>query len=91
MKDLTNPKWIVAKGFLFLALGLLSATLLIVAEPRPKFALLLAVTVWAFCRFYYFLFCVIERYVDPTYRFAGWWSFAFHLLRKRRRSSPPQP
>jgi hypothetical protein len=36
-----------------------------------KTALLLGITVWAFCRAYYFAFYVIERYVDPGYRFAG--------------------
>ena len=38
-------------------------------HPEPKMIFLLAVTRWAFWRFYYFMFYVIERYVDPTYRF----------------------
>ena len=49
---------------------------------------LLAVTVWCFCRFYYFAFYVIEHYVDPGYRFSGLWSFALYLLSKRRARPP---
>ena len=51
-------------------------------------AFLLAVALWAFCRFYYFAFYVIEKYVDPSYRFAGLGSFALYLLRRRSASAP---
>jgi hypothetical protein len=43
----------------------------------------LALSVWCFCRFYYFAFYVIEHYVDPGYRFAGLWSFVRYLWVKR--------
>ena len=84
MADLTNPKWIYAKGFLFLLAGVMAATLLILDNPTWQTAFLLAVAVWCFARFYYFAFYVIEHYVDPGYRFAGLWSFARYLLRRRR-------
>jgi hypothetical protein len=84
MKDLTHPGWIKFKGLLFLALGIVSALLLVLEEPSLKVALLLALTVWCFCRFYYFAFYVIEHYVDPGYRFAGLWSFAMYLWSKGR-------
>jgi hypothetical protein len=84
MKDLTSPTWIKAKGFLFLLLGLLSAVLLFLERPTPKEAVLLLLAIWCFCRFYYFAFHVIERYVDPDYRFSGLLSFAFYWLRKGR-------
>src|SRR3990172_8474875 len=54
MKDLTHPVWIKAKGLLFLLVGLLAAALLILEAPSWKVAALLALTVWCFCRFYYF-------------------------------------
>jgi hypothetical protein len=76
MRNLTDPKWIQAKGWLFLFLGLLSGVLLFLGHPTPKTGVLLAVTVWAFCRFYYFAFYVIQHYVDPSYRFTGLWSLA---------------
>jgi hypothetical protein len=87
MRDLTSRGWIVAKGVLFFALGLISAaTLLLLADSKWKQAALLAVTVWACCRFYYFLFYVIERYVDPSFRFRGIWSSVLYFVRNRRGS-----
>lgn len=80
MKDLTDPRWIKFKGVLFLFTGLLSAALLMMEHPDLKTVLLLAITVWCFCRFYYFAFYVIEHYVDSGYRFSGLWSFARHMM-----------
>jgi hypothetical protein len=34
-------------------------------------ALLLVLVIWSFCRAYYFSFYVLERYVDPGFKFAG--------------------
>ena len=85
MKDLTHPRWIKLKGLLFLVVGALSSALLILEHPTWKVAALLGVSIWCFCRFYYFAFYVIERYVDPGYRFSGLCSFACYLLAKRRR------
>jgi hypothetical protein len=84
MKDLTNPTWIKLKGFLFLFLGLVAATLLFLEHPTLKAALLLVLALWCFCRFYYFAFYVIERYVDPSYRFSGLASFARYFIRRQR-------
>jgi hypothetical protein len=91
MADITNPKLIYAKGFLFLLTGLLAAALLLLEHPDWKVALLLAVAVWCFARFYYFAFYVIEHYVDPGYKFAGLWSFARYLLRRRGRAGSEGP
>jgi hypothetical protein len=71
MKDLTNPAWIEVKGLLFLFLGLFSASLLFFDRPTLRVAALLPLVVWSFCHFYYFAFYVLERYVDPSYRFSG--------------------
>jgi len=71
MRDLTRPSWIFAKGILLLVLGLLSASVLLLDHPEWRTFLLLTVTVWAFARFYYFLFYVIERYIDSSYQFRG--------------------
>jgi len=86
MKDLTDPRWIKAKGILFLCVGLVSSLLLILEHPTPSVIALLAICVWCFCRFYYFAFYVIEHYVDPGYRFSGLISFVHYLLRRKRRS-----
>jgi len=85
MKDLTSQTWIKAKGILFLILGILSGLLLILENPTRKVFALLVVSVWCFCRFYYFAFYVIEKYVDPSYKFSGLWSFAKYFLLARRK------
>src|SRR2546421_6796010 len=87
MKDLKSAGWIKAKGILFLIIGILSSTLLMIECPSWRVAALLAIAIWCFCRFYYFAFYVIEHYVDPGYRFAGLWSFARYLLRGRARTA----
>jgi hypothetical protein len=82
MTDLSSAWAIKAKGLLFLFAGLFAATLLVMEHPTIKTGLLLALSVWCFCRFYYFGFYVIERYIDPDYRFSGLWSFARYLVRR---------
>jgi hypothetical protein len=84
MKDLSNPFWIKLKGLLFLFIGLVAVVLLFLDSPTLKTAVLLAVAVWTFCRFYYFAFYVIEKYVDPSYKFSGLISFACYLFQRRR-------
>lgn len=85
MKDITNPTWIKAKGILFLLVGILAATLLLLEHPTRKVVLLLALSVWCFCRFYYFAFYVIEHYVDSSYKYSGLCSFARYLIKRRRK------
>src|SRR5881398_2572435 len=89
MKDLTNPGWIKFKGILFLLIGIMASTLLILEHPTLKMGIPLAVAIWCFCRFYYFAFYVIEHYVDPGYRFSGLWSFARYLWSKRVPAGDP--
>ncbi len=83
MKDLTNPTWIKMKGWLFLLIGIGAASLLFLDRPNWKTAVLLVVAIWSFCRFYYFAFYVIEKYVDPAYKFSGLISFAKYWFRRR--------
>jgi hypothetical protein len=87
MTDITNPKLLWTKGVLFLGLALGAAALLVIEAASLKVATLLAVSVWAFCRSYYFAFYVIERYVDPTYRFSGLTSVLRYVLRERGKRS----
>jgi hypothetical protein len=84
--DITSKKLLYLKGLLFLLTGLLASALLLLERPSLSAALLLAVAVWSFARCYYFAFYVIEHYVDPTYKFAGLWSFVRYLLRRRPRN-----
>ena len=78
MRDLSSKRLIVAKGTLFFVVAAASAALILLEAPSWRLAFLLALLVWAACRFYYFLFYVLEHYVDPRLRYAG----LFALLSK---------
>jgi len=84
MKDLSNPFWIKLKGLLFLFIGIAAAILLFLDSPTLRTAVLLVIAIWSFCRFYYFAFYVIGKYVDPGYKFSGLISFARYLFQRRR-------
>ena len=79
-----NPRVMYLKGWLFVLCGTMGAALVVLERPSVRIAVLLAITVWCFARAYYFAFYVIERYVDPGYRFAGLWSFAQYLAKRKR-------
>jgi hypothetical protein len=87
MTDITNVRLIYAKGLLFVCGGVLASALLLIERPQLKVAVLLAIAVWCFARAYYFCFYVIEHYVDSDYKFAGLFSFARYLMRRRPRRS----
>jgi len=84
MKDLSNPFWIKLKGILFLLIGIVAVVLVWLDNPKWQTALLLALAIWSFCRFYYFAFYVIEKYVDANYKFSGIFSFLQYLLRRKK-------
>lgn len=83
MKDLVSSFWIKFKGILFLLLGLYAGGLILVELPSLKIATLLALCIWCFCRFYYFAFYVIEKYVDSQFRFSGLWDFFLYLIKRK--------
>ncbi|MBN1124888.1 MAG: hypothetical protein JXA82_07765 [Sedimentisphaerales bacterium] len=88
--DLKSARWIYCKGFLFLTILLLSVTIILIDHFSWKLSALLALTVWSSARFYYFLFYVIEKYVDPSYKFAGIFSFLLYLVKRRASTHHPQ-
>lgn len=69
--DIKSQKVLHLKGFLFLALGTIGATLLVYENLSIRTIALLMITIWAFCRFYYFLFYVLEKYAGRDRRYAG--------------------
>ena len=85
MKDLTNSKAIYIKGGLFLIVGLLAVFLLLLENPSWKTATLLVLAIWCFARLYYFMFYVIEHYVDSKYKFSGVMSFLAYLKNSRKK------
>ena len=86
MTDIKSPTLLYLKGLLFLLGGVMSSALLIFEHPTLKVAVLLAIAIWCFARSYYFAFYVVEHYIDPSYKFAGLWSFARYRMTKK---APP--
>ena len=84
MPDLRNPKLLYLKGVLFVIVGCLASVILLVKHPSVEVAVLLALTVWAFARAYYFAFYVVEHYIDADQKFAGLIPFLRYVLRQRR-------
>ena len=50
-------------------------------------AVLLAISIWCFCRFYYFAFYVIQHYVDPGFRFSGLFAFCRYMVQRQNQGS----
>jgi len=84
MGDIKNPKLIIAKGFLFLLLGLMAILVVLLEAPTLRVVAGLGIAIWAFCRFYYFAFYVVEHYIDPSFKFAGLGSVVQYLWRRRK-------
>lgn len=84
MGDLKDPRLIYLKGALFLVAGCLATAGILLEHASIRTALLLGIAIWSFCRLYYFMFYVIEKYVDPGYRFAGIGPFLVYLWRRRK-------
>ncbi|MEM8952899.1 MAG: hypothetical protein AAGD22_01995 [Verrucomicrobiota bacterium] len=81
--DLKNKNLIVLKAVLFLVMGILATTLLLIQNPTLLTLTLAVLAIWAFCRAYYFAFYVITSYLDPSYKYAGILSALRHLLSNR--------
>ena len=85
--DLKSRPLIIAKGILFPVTGLLAAAVILRQSPGWLTLTLLVITVWSFCRFYYFLFHVLEAYVDPSLRWRGLTQLAGNVIRTRKCSA----
>lgn len=85
--DITNPRLLYLKGGLFVVAGLMAVGLILYEHPDWKLAGLLAIAIWCFARSYYFVFYVIQHYVDDRYRFAGLGSFARYCWQQRRQGN----
>jgi len=84
--DIRSPWLLHTKGILFLVAGLMAGGLIMLENPTLKVAAFLLITIWSFCRFYYYLFYVLERYLGREKRFAGVFDAVCSLLRSKRRT-----
>jgi len=82
MRDLKSHRWMWIKAALFLVIGVISCALIVVENPSLRVIALLLLAIWSFCRAYYFAFYVIEKYIDPSYRFSGLISALRHLWKR---------
>jgi len=81
--DLTDVRLMYLKAGLFALAGVAASAAIVAQNPDLTTVFLLAVSIWSFCRLYYFFFYVIEKYIDPSYRFAGLSSAVRFLLAAR--------
>ena len=82
-RDLKSKQAIYLKGILFVIILALSIFLNLTTTSMAVRVLSIASTIWAAARLYYFMFYVIEKYVDPDYRFSSITSFLKYLLKKK--------
>jgi len=79
--DLKHSGWMYFKALCFGLIALICAAGLLLPAFEWRNLVLVCLLVWASARFYYFCFYVIERYIDPSFRFAGVLSVVGYVLR----------
>ncbi len=82
-EDLKSKRLMYLKAILFVIAGMICCFLILLENFSWRNVLLLIVTIWCFARAYYFVFYVIEHYIDSDYKFSGLWSFCKYQYRKR--------
>ena len=80
MGDLKDPRLIYLKGALFGMILALGAAGIVMIAPDWRVVALLGLVIWSSARLYYFMFYVIEKYVNPTHKFAGVGAFLVYLV-----------
>lgn len=70
-RDLKSRPALLLKGWLFLFLGITASALLLADEFSLQRLALWAIATWSFCRFYYFLFHVLQNYAGRDRPYAG--------------------
>jgi hypothetical protein len=82
MADIQSKRLIVIKGLLFIFIAIVCAVAIVGYNPSPTVVALVLILIWSSARSYYFLFYVLEKYVDPNLKYAG----IIDLIRKARRN-----
>jgi len=81
-KTLTSNKLIYLKVVLFSLIFLISVTEILLETKNLKIGILLILITWSSARIYYFMFYVIENYIDTDYKFSGMIALIQYLLKK---------
>jgi len=85
MGDLKRPGLMYFKASLFVVIAVCSSAILIFRDPALETAVLIALIIWSSSRAYYFMFYVIEHYIDGEYMFSGVGSFIKHVIGKKKK------
>ena len=72
------------QGCLFLGILIVSTALILIYSFSWRVLILLCLVIWSAARVYYFMFYVIEKYVDPTFKFSGILSFLLYVMRRKK-------
>ncbi len=84
--DLKSLGVIHVKGWFFLVLAVIASIGLLVQNPSWQNLALPAIALWGACRWYYYMFYVIEEYVDSSFKFAGLGSFVRYYIQKKTKN-----
>ncbi len=82
LSDIKSRKILITKGILFLLTAGLSFLALLLKSLSVETLFLLLIFAWSSCRFYYFLFYVLEKYAGSDRKYAGIVDLIKALLRR---------
>lgn len=71
MADIKSKNVIVIKGILFGVIVIGASLGILYHCPRRVVLCLLLILIWSSARSYYFIFYVLEKYVDPKLKYTG--------------------
>ena len=75
-----GTNFILLKVILFFVIGFISIVFMItIRDFDLLFTILLFLTLWSWCRIYYFCFYIIHKFFDPEYKFNGLFHFFLYL------------
>lgn len=83
--DIRSKPLLHAKGLLFLLAGLVAVGGILIESPTLRTAALLLIGIWCFCRFYYYLFYVLEHYAGRGRPYAGVLDALRYVLARREK------
>jgi hypothetical protein len=82
-RDIQSAWLLHAKGVLFLVIGLMACGGILLEAGSLRILFLLVIGVWGFCRFYYYLFYVLERYAGRDRKYAGLFDAMRYILTRK--------
>jgi hypothetical protein len=81
--DIQSKGLLHAKGVLFLVVGVMACGGILLEAGSLRVLFLLVVGVWGFCRFYYYLFYVLERYAGRERKYAGLFDALRYIITRK--------